>query len=116
MDGLRDSMTLHLGTWHGYKIANESIFAKYLPSFLGQAFHTVYPMAKIVMKPKLSQLEQFFNFLMAAYPGFRADLLFLQQHTTQDNPFKGDIDNLVNLFEFLLPIVSKILIFNKHSS
>ena len=106
-----DNFALVLGTWHPYKVAVESIFYNMLDTFLGQAFHSVFPNKKITPKPRLSHLEHFFNQLSVAYPTFRRQLLALYANCPRGHPFKHDIQNLHDLFEFFLPLVCNFYLF-----
>lgn len=105
LDFYRKNFVMILGTWHPYKLAVENTFFKFLPTFLGPAYHALFPESKIMFKPKLSQLEHFFSMLACAYPFFRTQLLAVFAQSNPQQRFYSDIQNLHDLFEFFLPLV-----------
>jgi len=107
----RTNFAVVLGTWHPYKVANESLFFAFLPSFLGRAYHAIFPQMKVVGNPQLVHLENFVNILSCAYPTFRPNLIDLVRRTAPNSPFLSVVQNLYDLFEVFLPIVSSVLIF-----
>ena len=115
MQFFSDNFALVLGSWHPYKVATESIYYQNLDSFLGQAFHALFLNHKVRSKPRLSHLEFFFNQLVVSYPTFRDQLLELYSNCPAGHPFKTDIQNLHDLFEFFLPLVCYIFITQIHS-
>lgn len=110
----RQNVAVVLGTWHPYKVANENLFYKFLDTFLAPAYHSLFPGHKVKARPRLSHLEDFFGQLSAAYPSFRNRLLQAYANCPVGHPFKSDIQNLHDLFEFFLPLVSfiNIIIFS----
>jgi hypothetical protein len=106
LEFFRTNFAVVLGWWHPYKVASESLFFSFLPTFLGRAWHSLYPSQKISSTTDLSLLEDFFGILSCAYPTFRANLLHLSARADANDYYFQDIQNLRDLFEFFLPIVS----------
>ena len=105
LNWFRESICLNLGYWHSYKVANEKLFSTFLPTFFGPAYHAIFPTFKIPVKPRLTHLVSFFNFLSCGYPSFRQELLDLASTVRKGHRFYPDIQNLVDIFEFYMPIV-----------
>ena len=110
LDWFRNSICLNLGYWHSYKVANEKLFRTFLPTFFGPAYHAIFPTFKIPVKPRLTHMVSFFNFLSCGYPSFRNELLELASTVRPGHRFYHDIQNLVDIFEFYLPIVGLIFL------
>ena len=55
-------------------------------------------------------MVSFFNFLSCGYPSFRNALLELDSTVRPGHRFYHDIQNLVDIFEFYLPIVGLIFL------
>ena len=55
-------------------------------------------------------MVSFFNFLSCGYPSFQNELLELAATVRPGHPFFFDIQNLVDIFEFYLPIVSLFIL------
>lgn len=105
------NLALVLGTWHPYKLCSENIYQKFLHTFLGPAFHTLFPTSAIKVKPRLSQLEHFFSLLSRAYPLFRQELMLAVLHMDTQQRFYSDLWNLFDIFEFFLPLVCNFFCF-----
>ena len=101
----QQNFVLTLGTWHPYKVAVENVFFAFLSTFLGPAYHALFPDHSILVKPKLTHLENLFSMLSRAYPHFRRQLLTAYASADETDPFFTDIQNLHDLFEFFLPLV-----------
>lgn len=110
LDFYSQNFALILGTWHPYKLATENLYYKFLGTFLGPAFHALCPDYKIYVKPKLSQLENFFSMLSCAYPYFRPLLMMAFRRANGQNQFDSDLQNLHDFFEFFLPLVCLVVI------
>ena len=111
LNWFRNSICLNLGYWHSYKVANEKLFRTFLPTFFGPAYHAIFPTFKIPVKPRLTHMVSFFNFMSCGYPSFRNALLELASTVRPGHRFYHDIQNLVDIFEFYLPIVGLIFLF-----
>ena len=105
-----------LGFWHVVKVAAEALWSRFLNTFLAPAFHVLYPTSKVLTKPKLSTIFQFFNLLAVAYPSFRDQLLAAKEEADSlieraetdsevEIGYSYDIKQLYYLLEHGLPLV-----------
>ena len=56
-------------------------------------------------------MVSFFNFMSCGYPSFRNALLELSSTVRPGHRFYHDIQNLVDIFEFYLPILGLFFLF-----
>lgn len=128
--GVRNDLFLCFGLWHAYHYAHITVWDTFRSTFLAPAFFAVFPDAKLMSRPKLTQSSTFFTWLRLAYPSFRQTLsdavraakeTFMEwslQHTldvkagrvseVKNNPHLAryiHLCNLQSLFEFVLPAV-----------
>lgn len=106
------NFVLCLGTWHPYKVACEKVFHSFLESFFGPVLHSIMPNSTVHAKPRLVHLEDIFSIISCAYPSFRGQLLGLENSLQNlPNRYASDIHNLVDLFEFYLPLVIFLIVY-----
>ena len=69
--GMRHDLFLVFGFWHAYQYAHIALWNEFRHTFLAPAFFTLFPVEKLMQRPRLSQSSTFFTWLRMSYPSFR---------------------------------------------
>ena len=96
-----------LGFWHTYKQLNLLTWRKY-EFFFGKLYHSIFPTTKVIQKPPLIHLEQFYTWLTVAFWDDKCIFLTCIQEYKNNNTntnIQGVFQYLELLFTFILPFV-----------
>jgi hypothetical protein len=106
---MKSTFCVTLGWWHAYKVANERLYSRFLNTIWGPAFHAISPRSIIRAKPTLTQTLTLFTQARLAYPSFRNKLIDAIAHPTLCAERKIHLQNIQDVFEFFMPIVSSAI-------
>jgi hypothetical protein len=89
------------------KIAFEKLFDVFLPFFWAPAIHCLAPNSPVFRKGmKLQKLIAFFLQVAHAYPSFKSKLALALSNQQLNQNQMNILQNLSDVFEFFLPVVS----------
>ena len=92
-----------MGFWHTYKQLNLLLWRNY-EFFFGKLYHAIFPTTKVIIKPPLVHLEQFYTWLTVAF--WDDECTFLTRiHDYADNTTNTNIQTIFQYLELLFTFI-----------
>jgi hypothetical protein len=100
-------MTVYLGVWHVFKQVQQVIWKSLAHWLFGPLFHTMFPNSKFPLKPRHKFLSWLLSLIRCLYPSIRPALQAALEEKAIPSHGLTYLRNLINLFEYVLPVVNK---------
>ena len=109
---LRKYTGVSLAWWHSYKWATAKIMVVFGKDFIGPMFHQLFPTKEYApTKMKLPAMTTYLSYIRLAYPNFRQQLLDLLHRGDLSARQQTYLNNLRDLCEYFIPVVTTLLFF-----
>jgi hypothetical protein len=108
---LRHRAAAVLGFWHPLKQMMLLLWRRFASCFFAPLLHSLVPGSRFHEKPQLVKLHAVFTYLRLAYPSIRERLHSLREDKTLSVASRSLVINLIDVFEFYIPMVCFSLYF-----
>ena len=104
-ESFKKRVAVVLGLWHPAKMLMLLIWRRFLLHFWAPYQHFLSPKSKVFKKPKTSRMFALFAYARTAYEHVQNDFRALILDITLTPTTRSVIQNLVDMFEYYLPLV-----------
>lgn len=102
---LRQKVFLALGLWHNFKQASLLVWKAFALTFIGPAYHCLFPGRDMYMQPKLVHITTILTMIRLSYPAWHGVLQRLRDRRDLPEVSVNHVHNLSMLLEFFIPTV-----------
>jgi hypothetical protein len=110
---LRQKVFLSLGLWHNFKQASLLVWKAFALTFIGPAYHCLFPGRDMYMQPKLAHVTTILTIIRLSYPAWRNELRLLRARANLPESSCNHLHNICMLLEFFIPTVHSLTLETK---
>jgi hypothetical protein len=110
---LRQKVFLALGLWHNFKQASLLVWKAFALTFIGPAYHCLFPGRDMYMQPKLVHVTTILTMIRLSYPAWHGVLQGLRGRRNLPESSVNHVHNLCMLLEFFIPTVPERICYRR---